>query len=90
MDFTNEITADDELPLVVIHGTEDHIVPYVYAEAVADRAWLEGLETHLITLDGAPHLAWPYLHEYRFDLLGSLFDVLDLEGSEPYRSDCHW
>lgn len=85
LDLTSEIKSAEQPPLVVVHGTEDYISPYVAGENIYNRAQEVGLKSHLITMEGAHHVAWNYLFRYRYDLLESLVDVLDLENSEPYR-----
>lgn len=58
-DETNDLTgADGQPPLLMLHGTEDTIVPYVNGKAVYDRAQSVGLVSSFISLQGAPHVPW--------------------------------
>merc|ERR1711870_138068 len=55
MDHTNELSSGD-IPLLMIHGTRDHVIPYVNAEAVARRANATGVRNLLVTIPGAGHV----------------------------------
>jgi len=47
--------AAGEPPLVIVHGTEDTVVPYRYAEALRDRAQAVGLPFDFHPLEGVGH-----------------------------------
>ena len=57
-DHTDEIgTFEDQPPLILLHGTEDALTPYVWGKAIYERAQSVGLSSTLITMEGAGHVA---------------------------------
>ena len=42
-------------PFFIIHGTEDHTVPYSQSEKLYDILEKEGCDVTLLSLDGADH-----------------------------------
>jgi acetyl esterase/lipase len=53
-----------EPPLIIIHGTEDTVVPYTEAEKLVARAEAVGIPCELHTLVGTGHAAWQYIEDY--------------------------
>jgi len=55
-DNTDDIgTFEDQPPIILLHGTNDVVVPYANAKAIYDRAQSVGLPSKLITIEGAGH-----------------------------------
>lgn len=66
----------EEMPLTLLHGTADRMVPYQQAQRFFERRKAQGAKVRLITYDGAEH-SW-FSHT---DLLGcqrSVQDILNL------------
>jgi acetyl esterase/lipase len=53
---TNDVTGKDQVPMMLIAGTEDPIVPYVNTKEVFYRAQDVGLPSALVTIQGAQHV----------------------------------
>jgi len=78
-DHTSNLSPGD-VPLVLIHGTRDHVIPYVNAEAVARRANATGVRNLLVSIPGAGHVPWgqafdasgEYLDQWLLFLTGAL------------------
>ncbi|MFO7957716.1 MAG: alpha/beta hydrolase [Candidatus Brocadiia bacterium] len=47
--------ASDGPPTLILHGTEDEVVPPEHSRQLADAARAAGLEHNLVFVDGAPH-----------------------------------
>jgi hypothetical protein len=58
IDNTNDISNVDQPPLLMMHGTADTIIPYTNGKKVFMRAQAVGLESALITMQGAGHVPW--------------------------------
>ena len=55
-DNTDDIgTFEDQPPIILLHGTDDRIVPYENGKAIYDRAQSVGLSSTLITIEGEGH-----------------------------------
>ena len=68
-DFRDDLPKID-VPTLVVHGTEDRILPYA-----ATAARLPGLikDLQLVTVDGGPHnIGWTHPGEVNKALLGFL------------------
>jgi acetyl esterase/lipase len=63
--------GSDGAPAVLFHGTEDHLVPYEWAQATVQSAHDAGLVATLITWVGAGHV--PYA-EHRTEILDKTRD----------------
>ena len=53
-----------EAPLIVIHGTQDAVVPYALGEALAARAGETGVPCELHPLPGEGHSAWDLMDDF--------------------------
>src|SRR5665213_2705908 len=66
------------VPQILIHGTDDEIIPYAIAERYAARAASLGDQVELITMPGMDHFelidprsaAWPMVRQAALSLLG--------------------
>lgn len=58
IDRTDGITGQNQVPLMLIHGTEDTITPYANGKAAFYQAQEVGLPSALITIQGAYHVPW--------------------------------
>lgn len=68
LDLTNNITVGD-IPAVMVHGTQDKIVPYITAVEVHNRSEQVGVRNSLLTVPNAGHVplnffAQPYLNQW--------------------------
>lgn len=45
----------DAPPFMIIHGTNDHTVPFMQGETLHDKLEKEGCDVKLIAIDGADH-----------------------------------
>jgi len=81
IDNTNDITNVKQPPLLIMHGTADTIVPYVNGKEMYTRAQAVGLQSSLITMQGADHVPWSVIFNqstYFHDALTMCGDVIDL------------
>ncbi|RPJ07387.1 MAG: alpha/beta hydrolase [Spirochaetaceae bacterium] len=51
-------------PVLVFHGTNDNVVPYVFAEQLVSRAKESGVYLELHSLVNEGHSAWGHMDEY--------------------------
>ena len=71
-DNTDDIGAfEDQPPIILLHGTEDRVVPYANGKAIYDRAQKVGLPSKLITIEGAGHSISDRMFNDHFDELTS-------------------
>jgi len=85
-DYTDEITGIDQPPLLVIHGTDDEVVPYENGRALFERAREVSLPTAMISLPESGHVEWSDLasRPYRNRTLKYFFQGLELvNGQAP-------
>lgn len=62
LDSIESVTKLGGRPLLILHGTDDEIVPYENGPAIRDAALAAGVETELVRLDGARHVDWIDTH----------------------------
>ena len=88
-DKINDIgTFENQPPLVMIHGTEDFIVPYEFAKMGYDRAQSVGLPSTLITMDGLGHVPYEALLTTYFpDMMTGLYQLVTKGAQAP--EGCH-
>jgi acetyl esterase/lipase len=58
-DFSFEFDSTDA-PIMIAHGTDDIIIPYVHAETIQKRCVDNGIFHRMYTLEGAGHGAWNF------------------------------
>jgi hypothetical protein len=81
IDNTNDISNVDQPPLLMMHGTADTIIPYMNGKKVFMRAQAVGLESALITMQGAGHVPWNVIFNqstFFHDALSSISSGMDL------------
>jgi fermentation-respiration switch protein FrsA (DUF1100 family) len=83
-DKTNDITGKDQVPLMLIHGNEDTVVPYVNGKEVFYRAQDVGLPSALVTIPGAKHVPFTemFLPKYFGPIMLNIIAGLDLVNAE--------
>lgn len=68
-----------ESPLMIVHGTDDQVVPYSAATALRDRAAWIGLPHELHPMQGSRHAPWNTFWQTEMTgVLAFLFDALAL------------
>jgi len=69
----------NEAPLLILHGVNDPVVPFSFAQELADRANAVGLPHAFYPLAGQGHAPWAVLRQSWIDnILGFLYRELDL------------
>ncbi|MEM7622783.1 MAG: alpha/beta fold hydrolase [Planctomycetota bacterium] len=72
-DAEDSVALLGERPLLLVHGTEDRVVPYRHAPLIRDAAVAAGVETEFVTIDGANHVDWIESGEAR-DAISGFFE----------------
>lgn len=74
----NELQAG-EVPVCIVHGTNDGTVPYTHATDLKARADLVGVTAELHPIQGAGHAPWSaYFAAYEVEVLAFLWEQLRL------------
>eukprot|EP00931_Biecheleriopsis_adriatica_P101448 TRINITY_DN76580_c0_g1_i1.p1 TRINITY_DN76580_c0_g1~~TRINITY_DN76580_c0_g1_i1.p1 ORF type:complete len:311 (+),score=51.98 TRINITY_DN76580_c0_g1_i1:169-1101(+) len=80
-DYTNDLDGSTfQPPLLMVHGTEDTVVPYANGKAVYDRAQAVGITSKLITIPNGSHV--PNYSNYFPDFMTFIVDTLKLGEAE--------
>ena len=64
-------------PTIIIHGTNDHIVPYQYSIELQDRLKKLGITYELHSIEGEGHAPWKYTDEIINWVSHFLFNLID-------------
>eukprot|EP00746_Dinoflagellata_sp_MGD_P015405 gnl/MRDRNA2_/MRDRNA2_134206_c0_seq1.p1 gnl/MRDRNA2_/MRDRNA2_134206_c0~~gnl/MRDRNA2_/MRDRNA2_134206_c0_seq1.p1 ORF type:complete len:370 (+),score=51.72 gnl/MRDRNA2_/MRDRNA2_134206_c0_seq1:41-1111(+) len=91
-DATTDINGSPgQPPVVIVHGTEDHTVPFVNGEAVYKRAEHVGIKAELISIQGGGHIPFNAFFNkgsHFQDFMKFLVDAMDLNAAQcPKRKD---
>lgn len=57
------LAAKDAPPFLIIHGDNDHTVPFAQGEALHDRLEAAGADVKLLVLEGSDHADMPFFQE---------------------------
>lgn len=63
----------DAPPFLIIHGDNDHTVPFAQGEILHDRLEEAGADVKLLVLDGADHADMPFFQEELWQRIISFF-----------------
>jgi acetyl esterase/lipase len=72
-------------PLLMVHGTADHLIPYANGHAVFEQAKMVGLQAKLITIPGGSHVPFKelfYEGTYFQDFMTFIVDTLSIPAAE--------
>lgn len=72
----SELSAGEQ-PLIIVHGTNDPVVPYQKSVMLAARAAAVGVVCELLPVQGASHAPWgQYFTSFHTDSVGFLYEHL--------------
>lgn len=63
----------DAPPFLLLHGTDDHTVPFSQGEAMYEELVKHGVETDLIAIEGADHADLQFFQKEIWDLITEFF-----------------
>jgi len=78
-------TFNGQPALLMIHGTDDYMVPYVNAIAVFNAAKAANIPASLVTIPGARHVPWKEFYassSYMDQFLTFMIEQMDLDSAE--------
>lgn len=61
-DSVDSVASLGDRPLLILHGTDDEIVPFENGPTIRDAALAAGIDTEFVRLDGARHVDWIDTH----------------------------
>ncbi len=60
-------------PFLLIHGTDDHTVPFSQSELLYDALTSKGCDATLIALEGSDHASMPFFQQELWDIIADFF-----------------
>lgn len=72
LDATNYVTKDAP-PFLIIHGTDDHTVPFEQGVMLHDKLAEANCDVTLLALEGADHADIPFFQQELWDIIAEFF-----------------
>ncbi len=66
----------DDPPTIIVHGTEDPLVPFVNSEKLVKELEDQGVEYELIPIEGAGHTPAAHMDDFAVRIARFLYDIL--------------